>query len=476
MMAMKIALPIRMTRLAWRWRSWAFALMAGAQAASTAGAEAWSEPVVLYEGTVRASRPLPLADPWGGIHLFYLSNRADQTRLQMYTHLVDGRWSAPRRILSERDTMDANFAEVAHDEAGSLHLVWQGAPYQAIYHSRVHASEADRQDAWSPARKLVEEGGFASHVAAQGGRLHFVAAERSGAIVYRRSEDGGRHWSTARTVLDLSGSNDACNDPRLALEPGGRIHLTWSQFRLPSGWPATGGYYMQSSDGAATWSPPIAIATGDHRDLNVAVTSPDVVHVLWNGVDGSGARTYQWRLSRDGGRTWSEPASLSADVRGDSLGFPALAVDSSARLHVVTLAKGRNGKDANLYHSVWDEQGWSTATALPKRPAAEGVVRALNLAISAGNHLHVAYQDDRQRIWYTHRYLDAPAVAARQLPDRDESRPLSNEAQVVLVLVAVVGFVWWVSRGRAAARGAARRDVLRVIRSGTSASKPDAVT
>jgi hypothetical protein len=92
-------------------------------------------------------------------------------------------------------------------------------------------------------------------------------------------------------------------------------------------------------------------------------------------------------------------------------GYSIMDFDSLGILHLVTATSG-------VQYVTWDGQ-WSSATFVSPGALGKGWIQSPYLAISRGNRLHVVYEEDSQRIWYTGRPLDAPTNPVQELPPPD---------------------------------------------------------
>ena len=101
-------------------------------------------------------------------------------------------------------------------------------------------------------------------------------------------------------LADINLTNDAPCDGNeaIAVAPDGGIHIVWAR---DTGSPPSGGdhldtlYYLKSTDGGVTWSPmkPISYAGPQIPDQNVqvpamAIDSTGRIHVVWHGTNPSG--------------------------------------------------------------------------------------------------------------------------------------------------------------------------------------------
>jgi hypothetical protein len=418
------------------WCSWClggrffFALvvvLAVAPAARPAGAESpWSEPITVFSTIGRAAQPVVTADVQGDTHLFFVaaetrSAKVEPPRALMYARLHGERWSDPVRILTMPDDGAVNFPAATVDGRGLLHVVWQGGPLQRIHYSRATVEEADAPEGWRTPEVLSVGGEFGGGMRSDilvgpDGDLHLLYASQEGNVFHRRSVDAGDSWSPPVQVSNVGGG-EASNYPRLAADTSGRLHATWTQFRLPKAWPPTGGYYGQSVDRGHTWTPPRRVAGENHGAVNVATQAGDRVHLVWNSVMSIGERLHQG--SDDGGSRWSDVQRIALEFKGGFTGYPALAVDAADALHLVTALDGPAGKHGVIYYLAWSETGWSPAVLISQGAVGKRAVEWPSMTVSGGNHLRVVYSDDTERIWFTTRTTAAPSVAPRPFGERN---------------------------------------------------------
>jgi hypothetical protein len=261
--------------------------------------------------------------------------------------------------------------------------------------------------AWSRVQTLSDGGVLHSHLTATADGLYLVYASRKGDVFYQRSEDGGWTWSNAVAVSAVDRTHVASDLPHVAVDGRGRVHVVWTQYELPKGWPPLGAFYSRSIDGGRTWSSPREMAGLNRGLITVATRGDDEVHVAWSAVVAIGDRDHAW--SGDGGETWSAPERISTQIRGGWTGPSAIAFDNAGALHVVTSVDGQPGE--RILQITRTGSQWSEPELAPGGTNAEKSVEWPTLALSGGNQLHVAYEVDYRQIWYTEEMADAPPVA-----------------------------------------------------------------
>ena len=419
----------------WRGRGWrvgaslvslsiALLMLATPAPHSAVAAGSWSKPVVVFSTSGYTNNPVLVADPTGDVHLivWYKQDRGNRGNpgssrgTLLYARLRRGVWSKPVDVQESPDGVAQTSAAV--DKDGYLHVVWLAPNVHQIYYSRAHLSQADSAPAWSKPVPLSDtdasNGAFAedNDIASSGGTLHFLHTA-GGRVIYRRSDDGGRTWAPPTTVADASNQNAAPDDPRVVVDASGRVFATWTQYSLPDGWPPTGTYLARSVDGGNTWSQPARIA-GTNRALLAPVTDGQTrLYLMWLSVSGVGETGGLW--SEDGGQTWSTPERILPTLGVGLSGFPRMAFDSRGILHLA-LTAALDQKTAGIFTAYWDRHTWSPQTLVSHGSIGKESIEEPTLAISQGNQIHVAWEDDFQRIWYTSQLVDAPSVPAAPLP------------------------------------------------------------
>ena len=250
----------------------------------------------------------------------------------------------------------------------------------------------------------------------------------SGPLAVARSTDGGRSWSEAASPA--GGTPVGRRFPALTVSSGG-LHAVWLDRETNSKVLAA-----RSTDGARSWSRPVTL-DGDACECcwNAALAAGDgTAHAMYRGKDPRDMRT---AVTRDGGKTWSKPATAGA-FGWDFKGCPHVG-GALARAAGGLAALVWTGKEdaAGLYAlSSPDGEAWGA----PLKLAGAGAKHA-DLA-SSGSRLAAAWNDGG-RIW--------TAVSADG-KSWSKPRPLSGEeggASHPRVAPAGSGFrVFWVEKSR----------------------------
>lgn len=370
----------------------------------------WSEPRLLFTSAGVVESPLIVTDALDGMHAFWQElPGGSATLVQVYYMRVSAReTTAPVVILS-----NARAAAVTADRAGNLYLLFQRDNDMLITH--VEASRAGAPEAWSKPVVIAKRTLFRGDITAdERGILHVsLPSLDSRGVYYAASRDGGETWSLVLAGRPAEADTQA-DWTRVAVDSRGGVHVTWSEFRLPQGWPPSGLYYAHSQDAGLNWTRPMTLAGESWTQAAVGIGPGEQVNLVWNAY-GPNAGHYH-RISSDGGNTWSTQATPAWPDRGAMYGYPDLAVDSAGTLHTVSPSVG-------IVYGSWRDGAWTAPVKIADGP--NGTARLSDqenwrgfpqVAISGGNQLHVVFTVGAQRIYYSAALTGSPAVTPPPLP------------------------------------------------------------
>ena len=150
-------------------------------------------------------------------------------------------------------------------------------------------------------------------------------AKGFGEVYFARSTDGGRSFTPPVNV-----SNDALGSdhPKVAVGPEGNIYIVWNNLLplLPS-W----ALFSVSKDQGRTWSEPKNISNNPRRDAsraNIAVDPSGTIYVVWHGIG-----RVIFTKSSDQGGTWTDPKPISGNHPVISVHPPSIAIDRNGRIY-----------------------------------------------------------------------------------------------------------------------------------------------
>jgi hypothetical protein len=195
-------------------------------------------------------------------------------------------------------------------------------------------------------------------LAASGSSLHLIFPRigprtRDDRVVYQRSSDGGRHWTSERTIFRASRAHRTVV-PNLALAARGSLVAAVWRVKGPQGHAL---FARVSRDGGASFGRRLSLfETGNPKGIGVpAVAIGDgFMAVAWsNRANGQ----VKLRVSRDGGRSFGSPRTL---------GSSQLSIDCQRRLTDALVGLAANGRSLHVAWS-WAPSRRCVASAIRVR-------------------------------------------------------------------------------------------------------------
>jgi hypothetical protein len=386
-------------------------VLTGVNVGAQGNGAGWSPPVDFSNTPDSFSdSPILLCDKNQNLHALWFE-RADPQSLVYYRTDADGTWSPPRDVLA---VAQMRYMDGTTTPDGILHLVWVGALTRDLRYAQAPLDSAWDPRQWAEPTTLATGlevgsnvyGGGGTIAADQAGHLHIVYAvpdssERlSHTIYYIRSDDGAASWSPPVAVQSVTTPEPADLFASIAVDGAGRIHVAWSlRSDAYASYSRLG--YIRSPDGGITWVNPREIAVGappfGAAMLGVFAFGDDEIHLTWDTPD----RLHQW--SKDGGVTWSAPVPIMT-LGAAFGGFNKLAKDGAGTLHVVAAA------GEGVFHATWNGSAWTPKEAVDTRAFDP---HGQQIAVCQGNRAHIAYFDRtaENEIWYSSRTIDAPQIS-----------------------------------------------------------------
>jgi len=338
----------------------------------------------------------------------------------LHSQRIAEEWRSPMDVMVWPDA--GRLTSVVIDQAGILHAF---SATDCLSYLNARHDEAMSARAWGE-RSCLDQAGLSnpSIVQAQDGTI-YVLYSAIGNHSFRliHSKDGGATWSSYITVEERL--DNFLQDPMMAIDNEGRIHVVWSVGQAPDAYPPVGVYYSRSDNKGESWTVPIQLGGVDEGQPAIAVYNDDV-HVLWNGDATKRGRYY--RYSGDAGGSWGSVEVLSPPNsqggRGGLQRPPAIVVDNVGNLHALL------HEQESLFYTSKINQNWTAKQSLyiPELMRAAEIF-AVRLAITGGNHLHAIYllasynrintEDNSNLIWtlfHQSREIDADYVLSVPWP------------------------------------------------------------
>jgi len=273
---------------------------------STDNGESWSMGVVIASGN-----EVPLTDPIASdgstLHIIY-----KREGNLFYRRSLDEGLTWDRETLLMSGEPGFRFSITASDS--SVHLVWS-YPLDAGGGSYYRRS-INNGLIWEPRIQLVQDGqgGSRTQLASFGNTVHMAWFDAAGypscsvgkfsfkscpEIYYRRSLDNGKDWEPA---IRISSDPAVSIRPELVALDSNLLVMTWTHFESNSFYI----YTASSKDNGVTWSAPQQISsTGGADPHPVSEGKGSSVHLMWQD-DRDGNQEIYYRISADGGKTWSK--------------------------------------------------------------------------------------------------------------------------------------------------------------------------
>ena len=379
----------------------------------------WRNPIDMTQASTSSNAlfPLVLCDQYQNTHILW-SDRFGESALY-YMNDISGDWSAPMDVITNGDDIRnmIKLSAVIDDSTDILHVLWLDQWIKGVLHySQVPISEASNPRAWMKSVPLALGTENGSIDVDPEGNLHLVYGTSGDdnlevGVDYIRSNDSGETWSTPINVVSKKVPFPSDPYAEIAVDETGRMHVGITYRSQDYGSYSEVGY-ARSVDGGFTWSDYELIDDLGTAWQGVSTISPyafeeNEIHLTWHDP----RRMHRW--SNDGGSTWSEPDQIM--TLGAAFGGPnALTQDSSGAVHLVTAI------NEGVYSARWDGSMWGPSERIEDR---EIDPHGQEIAICQGNKLQVIYDDrnDSQKIWYSHRTVDAPRLNRQPMPLTDPS-------------------------------------------------------
>lgn len=422
-----------------------FLFSLGATVTAQSPSLTWAPPQPINEQCC-AAYPVPVLDPWGQLHLFW----ADSEGYIWYSRWTGEGWSRPVDVLANPGHDTATGPDVAVDAFGKFHVIWRdGGTGEALYYSSADGQLAGDARAWRTPIELAPKALGAAIAIAPTGVIYVVytpfQAGESFSIITSRD---GNEWSQPLQAPSLLPPNfTGGSNVKLAFDQAGVLHVAWNSQVYPGGYPEHAVFYQHSTDGGLSWSEPYdpdplppevdsnTNSNFKNKMLNVAVGSVGEVHLTWHQY--TGFRFHRW--SSDGGRTWSEKESVFPEMGAAYNGVVDMAFDSSGRMHVVASRSA-------IWYRTWSMGvGWTSPELVDPTPANW---HHHQVAVLGGNHVFLFYPDINETgiLWYTHRDVNAPAIAPLPTPTRVAIAPTPARSTLqptsTSLPVPTVGAIW----------------------------------
>ncbi len=170
-------------------------------------------------------------------------------------------------------------------------------------------------------------------------------------MMFSRSIDGGKTFTLPKAIVPYAGGYQA-DEMHMVAGNNGLLHVVWMERATM----LNEIFYMRSTDGGNTFSPPIEMSALD----GIISWSPSIaadgtsVGIVWEDTDAWFYLSIQFRHSTDGGRSFAAPVSVAPYIPA---GNPSIAM-SSENIYIVSAS----GSSYTLYFSSSVDGGRTFST------------------------------------------------------------------------------------------------------------------
>ncbi|MHA1219824.1 MAG: hypothetical protein ACTSO5_14260 [Candidatus Heimdallarchaeaceae archaeon] len=229
---------------------------------------------------------------------------------------------------------------------------------------------------------------------------NYAGAGGDGDIFYKRWDASTSSWATTEVVSTESTSDSVF--PSLAVDSAGNVHIAWYDYSIYGG---SGGdndiFYKRWNASSSSWTTTEVVSTestAGSEEPSLAVDSAGNVHIAWSdetayaGAGGDWDIFYKrWDASTS---SWTTTEIVSTESTAVSA-FPSLAVDSAGNVHIAWWDQtdyAGNGGEGDIFYKRWEvsTSTWTTTEVV----STESTDTSTNpsLATYAGN-VHIAWYD-----------------------------------------------------------------------------------
>lgn len=349
----------------------------------------WNAPITLYSASQKTGSLPDIASDGKYVYVAWMDANTDHTVLRASN---DNGKNWGDEIYTSTCGKDAERPNLLIDNGGTLHQVWydwcegtRSVRTSGIYHATSH----DHGATWQTVSKLVETATLAGHpylIQDISGRLHLVYIKGSSSDVnskgvpnvlhtyYRNSVDGV-NWSEA-VELDSDLSSAWAIHPQVAFSEKHGLMAVWGDQNTKSY------YFRTSTDGGKTWSVKSTITTNEnsYASAKIATDKNGDFHVIWED-DRSGKREIYYAKG-DG----------SVDMFTVNVGSPGVATGGTSAASLFSL-EGKSKPSQEKFSSI------NTANYTEKDPfVSEDGLRLYFFSNRGGDKLLSLYTASRSSI------------------------------------------------------------------------------
>jgi hypothetical protein len=293
-------------------------------------------------------------DPFGTIHVVWEEAperewKWSQRRQIYYIYKTSaGEWSEPYGLTdSTKMSIDV---QMGIDLFGNVHLVWEEFEWGSdslVHNSRIYYRMRSSSGEWSDIEVISGEGAEQPRIAVDPtGTVHVVWS--AGALWYTYKSPNGV-WATPREIVPFAIAGD---NPSLTVDDEGDCHLVYEY---------SGEVYYVTGFPTGEWSEPINVSQSQYTSWfgHVAVDEDGRVYVLWTEEDwGAGPQTsiIYYSVKTDTG--WTVPDSIP----GTRAMPRSKEFFRDGDKYILIWADGRYGED--IHYIIGNNGNWGTVNTI----------------------------------------------------------------------------------------------------------------
>jgi len=207
---------------------------------------------------------------------------------------------------------------------------------------------------------------------------------------------GGADWGNQYQVSNTGGYSSGSVGRGLTVDSRGHLHVLWTEVRGTQ----YDVLYARSTDGGATWSPGLDLATSTRPAMggNIAAGPDDILHAAWTDRRQGGNQRIYYSRSMNSGASWEAPRDISGDL--GNAATPSITVDNRRRVHVAWHTGDPDAESpvAIVFytHSLDGGGSFAGVARLSTVTGQHAAWPRFNLAGTDGQVVAVAWRDNRR--------------------------------------------------------------------------------
>ena len=358
-------------------------------------ASAWSIPMEVVTVPQQLTALTSAADSQNNTHIFWVETSVvdgveGASNIQ-YIRANEGGWSSPVNILPDAQTRPMQL-NAAVDSQSRLLLSWVDRKTGDILFSWAESQNADKPSEWTKPQYIpsVSQTNSSPELLVDGSGKIIVAyaipVNEQRGIYFVESSDGGATWTQPTQIFDaISVGWEMVDQPNLSLTGDGHLHLLFQRYVFREQTRRSLGlYYSQSSDGGITWTDPEVVSEHSVSWSEIVGYGASTLHRLWQ-EQRQGLFVSFHQISEDGGLTWSSPVILSSVQ--DPASLTVQTIDNAGNLYFLQLSTDDHLK---MIDYIWNGSGWTSQEPKEFFIKDRGTPTALTASVSAKGDLRLS--------------------------------------------------------------------------------------